>query len=282
MEEIDVAVFTFDEAHRLRLLNRAGERLLAQPGERLLGRTGAELGLEECLERRCDANDRHHVPRRRRTMGAAAHDLSAGRSAAQLLVLSDLSKTLREEERLAWQRIIRVLGHEINNSLAPIKSIAGSLQSARGSAERDAETEDDVRQGLAVISNRAGSLSRFMTSYAVLARLPGPRHATVDVATWVRRTAKLETRIHVVVQEAQDYHASSATVTSSTSCSSTSCATPRTRRSRRAAACPSAGSSAARGCISGCATRDTVLPTARTSSCRSSRRSPRARASGSR
>jgi two-component system nitrogen regulation sensor histidine kinase NtrY len=122
----------------------------------------------------------------------------------QLVVLSDLSKALRDEERLAWQRIIRVLGHEINNSLAPIKSIAESLQSLMDLPRRDTESEDDVRQGLAVISNRAGSLSRFMTSYAVLARLPGPRHAMVNVSTWVDRTAKLETRIHVDVQEAQE------------------------------------------------------------------------------
>ena len=61
----------------------------------------------------------------------------------------------------------------------------------------------NVRQGLAVISNRAGSLSRFMTSYAILARLPGPRQSMVEVATWVTRTAKLETRLHVQVLEAQ-------------------------------------------------------------------------------
>src|SRR5206468_1721189 len=44
----------------------------------------------------------------------------------ELLVLTDLSRTLREEERRAWQRLVRVLGHEMNNSLAPIKSLAGS------------------------------------------------------------------------------------------------------------------------------------------------------------
>ncbi|MGH7636001.1 MAG: sensor histidine kinase, partial [Gemmatimonadaceae bacterium] len=117
----------------------------------------------------------------------------------QLVVLSDLSKALREEERLAWQRIIRVLGHEINNSLAPIKSIAESLQQLVDAPVRGADAEDDLHQGLSVISNRAGSLSRFMTSYAVLARLPGPRRATVDVATWVGRTAKMETRLPVIV-----------------------------------------------------------------------------------
>ena len=52
MVEIDVAVFTFDGAQTLRLVNRAGERLLAQPAEQLLGRTAAELGLERLPRRR--------------------------------------------------------------------------------------------------------------------------------------------------------------------------------------------------------------------------------------
>jgi two-component system nitrogen regulation sensor histidine kinase NtrY len=203
MEEIDVAIFTFDGTHRLKLLNRAGERLLAERGERLLGRTGAELGLEECL-----GGDAIRTVDTMFPGGAGRWQLRRttfrqNGQPHQLVVLSDLSKALRDEERLAWQRIIRVLGHEINNSLAPIKSIAESLQALVDAPVRDAESEEDVRQGLSVISSRAGSLSRFMTSYAILARLPGPRHNVVEVPTWVRRTAQLETRLHVQVQEAE-------------------------------------------------------------------------------
>jgi signal transduction histidine kinase len=203
MEEIDVAIFTFDGTHRLRLLNRAGERLLAQPGERMLGRTGAELGLEECLSGDATRTVDTMFPGGAGRWQLRRTTFRQNGQPHQLVVLSDLSKALRDEERLAWQRIIRVLGHEINNSLAPIKSIAESLQLVIDAPVRDAESEEDVRQGLSVISNRAGSLSRFMTSYAILARLPGPRHAMVEVPMWVRRTAKLETRLHVQVQEAQ-------------------------------------------------------------------------------
>src|SRR5919197_5889894 len=124
--EIDVAIFTFDEQHQLRLVNRSGERLLGQPAERLLGRTASELALEECLHgepaRTMDVNfpggtGRWQLRRGTFRQGGRPH---------QLIVLSDLSKALRDEERMAWQRLIRVLGHEINKSLAPIKSIAGS------------------------------------------------------------------------------------------------------------------------------------------------------------
>ena len=128
MEEIDVAVLAFDGRQSLRLVNRAGERLLAQPAERLLGRSAAELGLSECLE-----GDSHRLLDTRFPGGMGRWEArrSTFRQAGlphQLLVLSDLSRTLREEERKAWQRLIRVLGHELNNSLAPIKSIAGSLE----------------------------------------------------------------------------------------------------------------------------------------------------------
>jgi two-component system nitrogen regulation sensor histidine kinase NtrY len=203
MEEIDVAIFTFDGTHRLRLLNRAGERLMMQRSERLLGRTGAQLGLEECLSGDAIRTVDTMFPGGAGRWQLRRTTFRQNGQPHQLVVLSDLSKALRDEERLAWQRIIRVLGHEINNSLAPIKSIAESLQILVDAPKRDSEAEEDVRQGLAVISNRAGSLSRFMTSYAILARLPGPRHNTVEVPTWVRRTAKLETRLQVDVQEAE-------------------------------------------------------------------------------
>src|SRR5258708_3183308 len=129
MVEIDVAVFTFDGAQALRLVNRAGERLLGQPAEQLLGRTAADLSLRACLDGASPRIEDVAFPG-----GAGRYEVrrttfrQEGRP-HQLLVLADVSRPLRDEERQAWQRLIRVIGHEINNSLAPIKSIAGSLES---------------------------------------------------------------------------------------------------------------------------------------------------------
>ena len=102
-----------------------------------------------------------------------------------LVVLSDLSKALRDEEREAWRRLIRVLSHEINNSLAPISSLAESLQRLTAREQRAPDWEEDLREGLGVIEERADSLSRFMRSYAQLARLPAPKLQPVDVASLV-------------------------------------------------------------------------------------------------
>ena len=199
MEEIDVAVFAFDDERSLALVNHAGERLLADRTERLLGRSAEALGLAECLEgevpRVLDAGfpgggGRWELRRGTFRQGGRPH---------RLLVLSDLSRALRDEEREATKRLVRVLGHEINNSLAPIKSVAESLQQLVG-RETPSNGAGDVARGLSLIAGRAESLSRFMASYARLARLPPPRLQPLDVGGWVRRVAALERRLPVAVE----------------------------------------------------------------------------------
>ena len=204
LEEIDVAVFAFDPEGTLRLANRAGERLLGQPADRLVGRTARELRLEEALGGIAPRTLEVTLPG-----GAGRWELrrSVVRQEGyplQLIALSDLSRALREEERAAWKRIIRVLSHEINNSLAPIKSISGSLRSMLGREKLAGELGDDVERGLSVIAGRAEALGRFMASYATLARLPPPEPVEVRISSLVRRVADLETRLAVDVLGGQD------------------------------------------------------------------------------
>src|SRR5512134_1811921 len=192
MAEIDVAVFTFDEEQELKFVNRAGAQLLNQPGERLLGRRADEIGLADTL-----AGEAPRVINTAFPGGVGRWEIRRslfrqGGRPHELLVLSDLSQPLREEERLAWQRLIRVIGHEMNNSLAPIKSIAGSLATI---VERDPPPSDwreDVQRGLSVIASRSESLSRFMSAYARLAKLPPPKLAPLDVGAFVDRVVTLE------------------------------------------------------------------------------------------
>jgi nitrogen fixation/metabolism regulation signal transduction histidine kinase len=199
MEEIDVAVFAFDESQTLRLVNRAGAALLARPTEQLLGKSAAELRLAESL-----AADGPRVadlafPGRSGRWEVRRDTFRQGGRPHQLLVLADVSRALSEEERQAWQRLIRVLSHEINNSLAPIKSIAQSLVDLVRRDQLPPDWRDDLGKGLAVIGGRAESLSRLMAAYARLARLPRPQLEAVWVAEWVQRVAALETRLVVTV-----------------------------------------------------------------------------------
>jgi len=200
LEEIDVAVFAFDPSETLRIVNRAGERMLGQGAQRLIGKKAGELRLEDALRGVAPRTVELAFPGgtgrwelRRSVVRQEGYPL-------QLLALSDLSRALREEERQAWKRIIRVLSHEINNSLAPIKSITGSLQNLLARETLPQELEEDVQRGLQVISTRAESLGRFMASYARLARLPQPELGPVDVAALVQRVAHLETRTAVRVE----------------------------------------------------------------------------------
>ena len=160
MAEIDVAVFTFDGKGCLRLINRAGAALLDRPESELLYRYAREIGLEECLEGDGTRTLARHFPGRSGTRwGLKRTGFREGGYPHQLLVLADLSRPLREEERAAWQRLIRVLGHELNNSLTPIQSIAQSLASMLGRPEalRSPDWHEHFEQGLSVLAGRAGA-----------------------------------------------------------------------------------------------------------------------------
>jgi nitrogen fixation/metabolism regulation signal transduction histidine kinase len=198
IQEVDVAIFTFDQDQRLRLVNRAGEQLLG-PAARVLGRTAAELGLADCLHGEVPRTAEVPIAGRPGRWEVRRSGFRREGRPHQLVVLSDVSRALREEERQAWQRLIRVLGHEINNSLAPIRSIANSLARALDRSPTETGGADDLRSGLAVIASRSDALSRFMTAYSRLARLPRPTLAPVDLAALVRRVAGLETRLPVQV-----------------------------------------------------------------------------------
>jgi nitrogen fixation/metabolism regulation signal transduction histidine kinase len=199
MAEIDVAVFTFDPQARLRLVNRAGERLLSQNVERLLGKTATELGLADCLEGEMARTIEKSFPGRGGRWGLRRTVFRQGGAPHQLLVISDLSQALREEERQAWQRLVRVLGHEMNNSLAPISSIAQSLETLLKREPRSVDWEDDLRRGLKIIAERSDALSKFMRDYSRLARLPKPQLQEVELGALVRAAASVETRLPVEV-----------------------------------------------------------------------------------
>jgi nitrogen fixation/metabolism regulation signal transduction histidine kinase len=201
MAEIEVAVFAFDSDRKLKLTNRFGERLLGAPEPRLLGRHATELGLDAFLQpdapRIADAS----FPGGSGRWEVRQSAFRQGGLPLHLLVLADVSQPLREQERQAWQRLIRVLGHELNNSLAPIQSLAGSLESLVGRDEPPADWRSDMRNGLAIISARAAALSRFTGGYAKLARLPEPQLSAVDLGGLLARVAALETRLPVRIRE---------------------------------------------------------------------------------
>jgi nitrogen fixation/metabolism regulation signal transduction histidine kinase len=199
LARIDAAIFAFDAEERLQLVNPAGERLLNIPRERLLGETAARLGLRDLLDDDAPttidrAGGRWDVRRTSFRERGVPH---------RLLVLADITRALREEETEAWRRIVRVLGHELNNSLAPIKSIAVSLEQLVSRDELPDDWRDDLASGMRVIGSRTEALTRFTRAYAQLARLPEPRRRDVRVDELVQRVAALERRVPISLNGAE-------------------------------------------------------------------------------
>src|SRR6185312_12502454 len=198
VEEVDIPIFAFDPAAKLRLLNSAGEKLLQRPSNLLLGKTATDLRLDNSLS--CEnetliqlqfgTGARWFVRRSMFRQQGVPHTL---------VVLSDVSRALREEERRAWQRLIRVMGHELNNSLAPIKSIAGSLNARLAGIDLRSEEREDFERGLGIIESRAASLNRFLQAYRQLAQMPPPALKKCSVSAVARRITAMEPRVPVAI-----------------------------------------------------------------------------------
>ncbi len=196
VEGLDAAVLAVDHGGTIRMANRTAERLV---GRRLQGTSIATHQLEHLFAIDTPRTIELALPGGRGTWEVRPSEVRLSGMPHKLVVMTDVQHALRAEERQAWQRLVRVLGHEINNSLGPISSIAETLRTGLETAQRRPDLDEDLGRGLAVIERRAAALARFMQSYARLVRLPPPRVGKVDVAAWVQRTVDLETRTQVIV-----------------------------------------------------------------------------------
>jgi two-component system, NtrC family, nitrogen regulation sensor histidine kinase NtrY len=204
MSSMQSPVLAFDPEGTLKLLNEACERAFGLRGQTALGCSAKKLNLEYLLD--VSDNDLISIAGKQQTSRWVVKRTSFRLRGVPhtLFVLSDVSAALREEEKIAWERLIRVLGHEINNSLTPIKSIAGSLRLRLTSLQTEDKDDNDFESGLEVIENRAESLNRFLQAYRQLMGLPAPRLTSVSLVTLIEQVVRLETRIRVCITSAPD------------------------------------------------------------------------------
>lgn len=191
IQEIDAAVFAFDPDRRLHLANPAALRLLDLPRAQSLSHYAAELNLDKALQSPPNAVIPHPLPDRPGRFTVRRGSYRVGGRPHELLILIDVSQTLRKEELMAWKRLLRVLGHELNNSMAPIRSLAESLQRVAAIDHPDPEDRADLREGLQIIQNRSESLSRFIGEYARMAKLPPPKPKPFSLHDLLARLAAL-------------------------------------------------------------------------------------------
>jgi two-component system nitrogen regulation sensor histidine kinase NtrY len=190
ISQVDFAILIVDDGGRIGVANAAASRLLAPAGDELVGRSAQELGLT--LAAVADAPQRHelNLPDGRGKFYVLAERFSANQREHRLVFITDIQRLLRDEERQAWQSLVRVLGHEINNSLSPISSIADTLtrMTRRGLQPDDGER---LREGLGVIVERSQSLAGFLHRYRQLTKLPAPQREPAPLAAMIARVAAL-------------------------------------------------------------------------------------------
>ena len=204
LAQIDVAMFGFDLEGRLCLVNDSGQQILGKSDEDILGHHAKSLGLEACLEGATPRTVDLALPVGVRRWELRRTTYREKGLSHQLIFLSDLTRTLHEEERLAWKRLIQIMRHEINNSLTPIQSVAETLQARIKQNSSENQSQKDVKEGLEIIASRSEELSRFIASYTKLTRLPDPVFGEVNVRIWIQHVINPETRLKVIVEPGPD------------------------------------------------------------------------------
>ena len=188
VQHTPVAMMLIDAAGKVVFANVAARQLLNE-GRRLEGMALDDLllrtfvSLREAIERGGDGlftvsgagenveEEIYHLARRDFTLNARRHEL---------LLLRHLTSELRRQEVQTWKKVIRVISHELNNSLAPVASLASSAAELlrRGNTQRLPEI-------LATVEERARHLERFIDGYARFAKLPTPNRQPVDWKAFV-------------------------------------------------------------------------------------------------
>jgi two-component system, NtrC family, nitrogen regulation sensor histidine kinase NtrY len=172
VSEINVAIIVFDAHDKIRLVNQLASALLKSTAEQL---AGVQFG-DTVLAQLSISNEPKLIdfrfPGAEGRWQIRQHHYRHQGQPSRIVFIADLKQVLSDEEIAAWQRLIRVISHEVNNSLTPITSLCQTLTGMLSQSDREADA--DVRIGLSVIAERAKGLQDFISVYARLARLPEP------------------------------------------------------------------------------------------------------------
>jgi two-component system nitrogen regulation sensor histidine kinase NtrY len=204
MSQVEDVILAFSPGGRLKMFNPAASGFFDRQPQELANRTAQELGVADLLEGDSSGIiSRTKAGIEQRWIVRRAHFRQNGIPHV-LLLLSEASHALRAEERKAWQRLFRVLSHEINNSLAPIKSISRTLAKLCSSPNLPQQLRSDLSMGLDVISTRSEALNHFLQAYARIAKLPAPARRNVSLPALMQRVIALESRLHIRIENGPD------------------------------------------------------------------------------
>lgn len=205
IEHIDVAIVALNEANNIRFLNPAAKNLLQ------LGQEDSNATLLEQLSVVQSFSSGHHqvvelsLGRQQGRFNVHVEEFRESGLQHKLLFITDVRTLLRSEERKAWQSLVRVISHEINNSLSPIASISQTLKRLLSQKENNvSENKKDLIEGLTIITERANSLSQFVDSYKQLAKLPEPNKQTTSILELLEKIKLLFKNQKIIIDPKAD------------------------------------------------------------------------------
>jgi nitrogen fixation/metabolism regulation signal transduction histidine kinase len=201
-DQIDVAVIACDQNENISLMNPAAQSLFKRRFSELEGWPIKTLGLQNIIQKAKETNGKgsalktvteFEINQDKRKVYVHTDAYFELGQRHQLVFITDIQDLLRDEERLAWQRLLRVLSHEINNSLTPIASISETLTHivSTQNTNFDEESLNNLKEGLAVITERAHSLNHFIQDYQKLARLPSPNKSIIELRAFISSILQL-------------------------------------------------------------------------------------------
>jgi len=202
IKQIDVAIVAVNKNSNIILMNPAAEKLFSCHFDEVSGWPISTLGLQDVLTHESRQVTEFEIKAHKKKVFIHTDEYFEQGDRHKLVFITDIQKLLHEEERQAWQKLLRVLSHEINNSLTPIASLSDTLirlivnqkslmteqtisennSSAGNSSIDNTELFEDLEEGLAVIAERAQSLNEFLLRYQEFSCLPKPEKTLFELA----------------------------------------------------------------------------------------------------
>ena len=191
IESSPAAVLLLTEGHRIELANRQA-RLFFGEGRSLRGVAWDDIsvteGLGDVLGAASDRLVTLGTESTEETLHIAKREFELNARRHTLLMVNRVTTELRRQELAAWKKVLRVIAHELNNSLAPISSVA---HTARQMLQLGRPTEQ-LDEALETIEDSAARLHQFIDGYARFARLPDPRLEALEAPSFLAELRHLE------------------------------------------------------------------------------------------
>ncbi len=195
ISQIDVAIIAIDNKSGISLMNPNAEKLFKCRFEEVENWPVSTLGLQNIIAGEHRKVVEFEIEHAKKKVYIYTDEYFENGVKHKLIFITDIQSILRDEEYLVWQKLLRVLSHEINNSLAPIASISETLTRLLKQPITqnyfEQELKADVQDGLSVITERANSLNNFIKRYQELTKLPLPDKKLVNLSSLINTVIAL-------------------------------------------------------------------------------------------